>query len=144
MNKYHSILSHILTDGRRQANRKGDIISLLNQQLTLTPSDLLDIFESHGIARRKLRSELSLFMSGERQTEKYRDAGINWWDYCGPVLVNSYPTYFEKLPPLIERINREKRSSKNYVLFLGATGQSPISSHASRLFSSKSTMANWC
>lgn len=51
MNKYHSILSHILTDGRRQANRKGDIISLLNQQLTLTPSDLLDIFESHGIAR---------------------------------------------------------------------------------------------
>ncbi len=61
-------------------------------------------------------------MSGERQTEKYRDAGINWWDYCGPVLVNSYPTYFEKLPPLIERINREKRSSKNYVLFLGATG----------------------
>ena len=61
-------------------------------------------------------------MSGERQTEKYREAGINWWDYCGPVLVNSYPTYFEKLPPLIERINREKRSSKNYVLFLGATG----------------------
>lgn len=27
----------------------------------------------------------------------------------------------EKLPPLIERINRERRPSKNYVLFLGAT-----------------------
>jgi thymidylate synthase len=26
------------------------------------------------------------------------------------------------LPPLIEKINREKRSSKNYVLFLGETG----------------------
>ena len=37
-------------------------------------------------------------------------------------LVNSYPTYFEKLPPLITRINREKRNSKNYVLFLGETG----------------------
>ena len=61
-------------------------------------------------------------MQGERTVEKYRDAGINWWDYCGPVLVNSYPTYLEKLPPLIERINREKRNSKNYVLFLGATG----------------------
>lgn len=35
--------------------------------------------------------------------------------------MNSYPTYLEKLPPLIERINREKRSSKNYVLFLGST-----------------------
>ena len=70
----------------------------------------------------KLRSELSLFMSGERQVEKYREAGINWWDYCGSILVNSYPTYFEKLPPLIGKINREKRSSKNYVLFLGSTG----------------------
>ena len=29
---------------------------------------------------------------------------------------------FEKLPPLIERINREKRNSKNYILFLGSTG----------------------
>ena len=53
--------------------------------------------------------------------EKYREAGINWWDYCGSVLVNSYPTYFEKLPPLIARINRERRNSKNYVLFLGET-----------------------
>jgi thymidylate synthase len=61
-------------------------------------------------------------MSGERQVEKYREAGINWWDYCGSILVNSYPTYFEKLPPLIGKINREKRSSKNYVLFLGSTG----------------------
>lgn len=60
-------------------------------------------------------------MQGERNVEKYRDAGINWWDYCGAILVNSYPTYFEKLPPLIEKINREKRNSKNYVLFLGAT-----------------------
>ena len=32
------------------------------------------------------------------------------------------PTYLEKLPPLIEKINREKRSSKNYVLFLGEIG----------------------
>ena len=35
--------------------------------------------------------------------------------------MNSYPTYFEKLPPLIAKIKREKRNSKNYVLFLGAT-----------------------
>ena len=61
-------------------------------------------------------------MQGERNVGKYREAGINWWDYCGSILVNSYPTYFEKLPPLITRINKEKRNSKNYVLFLGATG----------------------
>lgn len=122
MNKYHQILLRVLKEGKTQTNRKGDIIYLINEQLTLTPSDLLDIFESHGIPRRKLRSELKLFMSGERETEKYREAGIKWWDYCGPVLVNSYPTYFEKLPPLIAKINREHRSSKNYVLFLGSTG----------------------
>lgn len=61
-------------------------------------------------------------MQGERNVERYSDVGINWWDYCGSVLVNSYPTYFEKLPPLIAKINREKRNSKNYVLFLGETG----------------------
>ena len=121
MNKYHQILSKVLVGGKTQTNKKGDIRYLLNEQLSLTPADLLDIFEGHGIARKKLRSDLQLFMQGERNVEKYRDAGINWWDYCGSILVNSYPTYFEKLPPLIEKINREKRSSKNYVLFLGAT-----------------------
>lgn len=121
MNKYHQILHKVLALGKNQTNKKGNIRYLLNEQLSLTPADLLDIFEGHGIARKKLRSELQLFMQGERNVEKYRDAGINWWDYCGSILVNSYPTYFEKLPPLIEKINREKRSSKNYVLFLGAT-----------------------
>lgn len=120
-NKYHQILRWILDSGKRQSNRKGNIVYLINEQLSLTPADLLDIFEGHGIARKKLRSELKLFMSGERSVEKYREAGINWWDYCGSILVNSYPTYFEKLPPLLARINSERRSSKNYVLFLGAT-----------------------
>lgn len=120
-NKYHQILRRILDSGKRQSNRKGNIVYLINEQLSLTPADLLDIFEGHGIARKKLRSELKLFMSGERSVEKYREAGINWWNYCGSILVNSYPTYFEKLPPLLARINSERRSSKNYVLFLGAT-----------------------
>ena len=121
MNKYYDMLNKVLSNGKMQHNKKGDIKYLLNEQLSLTPADLLDIFESHSIARKKLKSELQLFMQGERQVEKYRDVGINWWDYCGSVLVNSYPTYFEKLPPLIVKINREKRNSKNYVLFLGST-----------------------
>lgn len=121
MNKYYQILGKVLEKGKTQTNKKGNIRYLLNEQLSLTPADLLDIFESHGIARKKLKNELQLFMQGERNVERYRDVGINWWDYCGSVLVNSYPTYFEKLPPLISKINREKRNSKNYVLFLGET-----------------------
>jgi len=121
MNKYHAMLAEILDRGKVQHNRKGDIRYLLNERLHLTPADLLDIFEGHGIARRKLRDELTLFMRGERDVAAYRDAGITWWDYCGTRLVNSYPTYLEKLPPLVARINRERRNSKNYVLFLGAT-----------------------
>jgi thymidylate synthase len=121
-NKYYQILDKILRCGKKQSNKKGDIIYLLNEQLSLSPSDLLNIFEGHNIARKKLRSELSLFMQGERDLSKYREAGINWWDYCGQILINSYPTYFEKLPALIAQINREKRNSKNYVLFLGSTG----------------------
>lgn len=119
MNKYHEILAKILSEGKLQENKKGNITFLLNQKLHLKPGDLLQIFEHHGIARNKLKTELELFQSGERLTERYRDAGITWWDYCGPILVNSYPTYFEQLPDLIKKINKEKRNSKNYVLFLG-------------------------
>lgn len=121
MNKYYSILGKILSEGKTQTNKKGNIKYLLNQELAMSPADLLDIFEGHSIARKKLKNELSLFMQGERNVEKYREVGINWWDYCGSILVNSYPTYFEKLPGLIAKINKEKRNSKNYVLFLGST-----------------------
>ncbi len=115
------MLGKILAKGKEQRNKKGNIKYLLNQKLELKPGHLLEIFEGHGIARRKLSAELDLFQKGERLTEAYRDAGIAWWDYCGPILVNSYPTYFEQLPDLIKKINKEKRSSKNYVLFLGRT-----------------------
>lgn len=122
MNKYYQTLDKILQTGKTQTNKKGCIKYLLNERLMLTPADLLDIFESHGIARKKLKEELKLFMQGIRDVERYKEEGITWWDYCGHTLVNSYPTYFEKLPPLIAKINREKRNSKNYVLFLGETG----------------------
>lgn len=115
-------MGRILSEGKAQENRKGRIRYLLNENLVLTPGDLLDIFEGHGIARKKLKDELRLFMQGERDVEKYREAGITWWDYCGHTLVNSYPTYMEKLPGLVARINAEKGSGKNYVLHLGATG----------------------
>lgn len=120
-NKYYQTLERILTQGKIQKNKKGNIQYLLNEQLYLTPIDLLEIFEGHDIARKKLRGELQLFMRGERSVDKYKEIGVNWWDYCGSILVNSYPTYLEKLPLLIDKINREKRNSKNYVLFLGST-----------------------
>lgn len=122
MNKYYQTLDKILQTGKTQTNKRGCIKYLLNERLMLTPADLLDIFECHGIARKKLKEELKLFMQGIRDVERYKEAGITWWDYCGHTLVNSYPTYFEKLPPLIAKINQEKRNSKNYVLFLGETG----------------------
>ena len=83
MNKYHKILEKILKKGKKQGNKKGNITFLLNEKLELKPADLLEIFEGHGIARNKLKTELELFQSGERFTERYREAGISWWDYCG-------------------------------------------------------------
>lgn len=121
MNKYYDILRNIIANGNRQENKKGGITYLLDQRLSLTPADLLDIFEDHGIARKKLRAELDLYMEGETDLAKYREVGISWWDYCGQQLINSYPTYFKKLPALVQRINQEKRNSKNYVLFIGET-----------------------
>lgn len=71
MNKYYRILDKILATGKTQTNKKGNIQYLLNEQLSLTPADLLDIFEGHNIARKKLRSELQLFMQGERNSKNY-------------------------------------------------------------------------
>lgn len=45
MNKYYRILDKILATGKTQTNKKGNIQYLLNEQLSLTPADLLDIFE---------------------------------------------------------------------------------------------------
>lgn len=59
MNKYYSILDKILSSGKLQENRKGTIKYLLNEQLALTPADLLDIFEGHNIARKKLKQNLN-------------------------------------------------------------------------------------
>ncbi len=53
MNKYYAILKRILDSGKVQDNKKGSIKYLLNEQLLLTPADLLDIFECHSIARKK-------------------------------------------------------------------------------------------
>lgn len=143
MNKYYQILKKVLADGKTQKGRKGESRYLLNETVTLSPAELLDIFEGHNIARKKLRSELSLFMSGERQVEKYREAGINWWDYCGSILVNSYPTYFEKLPPLIGKINRENEAARTTCCSSVRPARKATRHHASASYSSRSNKANW-
>ena len=52
------MLDKILSSGKMQCNKKGNIKYLLNERLALTPADLLDIFEGHNIARKKLKNEL--------------------------------------------------------------------------------------
>lgn len=122
MNKYYKLLNKIVNKGKTQTNKKGNITYLLNQKLSMSHLDLVDIFDTHPIAMGKLGAELELYMRGETSIAEYNKNGINWWDYCAPNLINSYPTYFKELPKLIDKINTEKRSSKNYVLFIGETG----------------------
>ena len=122
MNIYYKMLDKVMSEGKMQTNKKGSIKYLTNQVLHMGPADLLDIFETHGIARKKLKTELKMFEAGITSTEQYRAEGITWWDYCGEQLINSYPTYFRKFPALVDKIKTEMRESKNYVLFLGETG----------------------
>lgn len=70
MDKYYQILGKVLSSGKMQSNKKGNIRYLLNEQLTLLPADLLDIFEGHTIARKKLKNELQLFMGGRTKRGK--------------------------------------------------------------------------
>ena len=122
MNKYYKLLGKILKQGEKQKNKKGDIKYLLNEVLSMTPANIKRILEEHPIAKKKLSKELELYCKGVTSIEDYNAAGITWWDYCAPNMINTYPTYFKKLPALIEKINKEKRPSKNYMLFIGETG----------------------
>ena len=122
MNKYYQTLQNILEKGKTQSNKKGNIKYLINEVISMGKEDLLKIFSEHKIAKSKLQKEIDLYFKGITEVKKYNDVGIFWWDYCSPTLINSYPTYFKKLPSLIEKINKEKRPSKNYVLFIGETG----------------------
>lgn len=119
MNKYFTLLKSILDNGELQKNKKGDIKFLINQSISLNENEIIDLFNEYKVASKKLQIELDLYMQGEDNIEKYKEHGIHWWDYCLPKFVGSYPQYFKKLPKLIEKINLEKRNSKNYVLFIG-------------------------
>lgn len=121
-NKYYQILEKILESGSTQTNKKGGITFLTDEHHVFTTEQLLEIFEQHPIAKKKLSEELQLFMNGVEDVEAYNKVGVQWWNYCAPKLFNSYPKYFAKLPGLIAKINAEKRPSKNYVLYLGETG----------------------
>ena len=122
MNKYYKLLEKIISNGKKQTNKKGNITYLINESLKLNENDILRILKEHPIAKKKLSNELELYCSGITSVKEYNAVGITWWDYCYPEMINTYPTYFKKLPVLIEKINKEKRSSKNYMLFIGETG----------------------
>jgi thymidylate synthase len=117
--KYYKLLSDIITTGSLQENKKGNITYLTNQAISLNREDLNELLATHRLAKTKLKDELNLYLKGETRISEYNKVGVTWWDYCSPELINSYPTYFKKLPALIKKINKEQRSSKNYVLFIG-------------------------
>ena len=122
MNKYYQLLDKILKNGKLQTNKKGNIKYLINEVLSMDQKDIIKIIDQHPIAKKKLSKELELYCKGKTSVSEYNKVGITWWDYCTPKMINTYPTYFKKLPKLINKINKEKRSSKNYILFIGETG----------------------
>jgi thymidylate synthase len=119
--KYFKLLDRIINYGWSQKNKKGDITFLINERLSHSPKELEKLFSEYPVAKTKLQKELDLYMAGETEVEKYNEEGIFWWDYTAPTMINTYPTYFKKLPALINEINKSKKTSKNWVLFLGET-----------------------
>lgn len=122
-NKYFNLLKKIINEGKKQKQKKGEIIYLLNESLSFNEAELKELLEKHyKVPEKLLKRELKLYMEGVTEVNKYKEQGIHWWDYCAPTMLNTYPTYFKKLSALIDKINKEKRPSKNYVLFIGETG----------------------
>ena len=122
MNKYFELLEKILLQGNKQSNKKGNSIYLLNQTLSLNKKELDTIFSEYKVAKRKLKDELELYLNGENRVAEYNKKGIYWWNYIGKEFINSYPDFYKKVPELINKINTEKRPSKNYMFFNGETG----------------------
>jgi thymidylate synthase len=122
-NKYFKLLNKIINEGKQQFQKKGEIVYLYNQMLNFTEHELIELLnKDYTVPKKLLNSELNLYLKGITKVEEYNEKGIYWWDYCFPNMINTYPTYFKKLPALIKKINKEKRPSKNYLLFIGETG----------------------
>ena len=54
MNKYYKLLQNILKRGKYQTNKKGNIIYLVNQKLSLYTKDLDLLFTEHKIPKKLL------------------------------------------------------------------------------------------
>jgi thymidylate synthase len=119
-NKYYKLLEKIILKGKLQQAKKNNSICLLNEKLSFSEKQIVNLFNQHKVAKAKLATELELYMGGITDVKIYNDNNINWWDYCNPSLINSYPTYFKDLQFLINKINTLK-PSKNYVFFIGNT-----------------------
>ena len=82
-NVYFDILDKIMSVGKMQINKKGSIKYLTNEVLYMEPADLLDIFETHGIARKKLKTELKMFEAGITKMQKHLDTANLAVTNCG-------------------------------------------------------------
>jgi thymidylate synthase len=120
-NQYFKLLNKIVNKGKLQQAKKAKSYFLINEKLSFSKNQLENLFLNYKVAKFKLEKELELYFKGETLINKYNENNIMWWDYCKPELINSYPTYFKKLPELINKVNSLK-PSKNYVLFIGETG----------------------
>lgn len=120
-NQYFKLLNKIVNKGKLQQAKKANSYFLINEKLSFSKNQLESLFLNYKVAKFKLEKELELYFKGETLINKYNENNIMGWDYCKPELINSYPTYFKKLPELINKVNSLK-PSKNYVLFIGETG----------------------
>lgn len=123
-NLYYQLLIEILGHGYDAQSNKGGHKFLINKILSLNEIELFKIFNEHPIAKKKLKDELLLYMNGVTLIETYNSKNIMWWDYCKPELINSYPSYYIELPFLINKINNEKKYSRNYLFIIGNNKES--------------------
>lgn len=118
INNYYKLLEKIILKGEIQIAKKNNSICLLNQKLSFSEKQINNLFNTHKVAKIKLAKELEMYMQGITNIDEYNKVGINWWDYCKPSLINSYPLYFKDLQKIINKVNTLK-PSKNYILFIG-------------------------
>ena len=120
---YFDLLKSIISYGTLQDYKKGSAYCLLNEQLFFSQDDIIKFIDNYKLPKILLERELNLYMIGAEEVEIYKQAGIVWWNYCAPSIINSYPKYYSKLAPLIDKINKEKSNSKNYIFHIGKTDE---------------------
>lgn len=126
LKEYRKLCWEIFKSSNYQENKKGMSKYLLNYHMIFKRASLeKDIADEYSLPTYKLITEMKLYLRGESSTAKYREKGIEWWNYAGDEMINSYPHHFKNAEAVLRDVYKgltKCKSSRNWFIDLNSVG----------------------